>query len=87
MLSSNVTHKRHDLKAGGRIQSTGRLVKEQNLRVCDELTGYAQTTLLTTADAFSNRSPYELMSLALDAKRVNQAVNPRFAFLLRNGPI
>lgn len=46
---------RHDLEAGNRVQSTRWLIQEQDLWTSDELTGNADSALLSTGESFSNR--------------------------------
>jgi hypothetical protein len=53
MLFCDIPHKLHDLVTGCRVQPTGWLVQEEDLGTCDELACYANSSLLTSRQAFA----------------------------------
>jgi hypothetical protein len=78
MFFRDITHKAHDLKAGRRIQTTCRLIKEHYLGRCDELLCHADSAFLSSTDALSDWRANQRLLLVLQPKRGNQRVDAIF---------
>ena len=85
MLDGVVSDKGHDLKTCGRIKTACWLIEKENLGTSDELTGYADTSLLTTTDTLANWSTNDGVGLAVNTKRIEKLGDTVNTFFLGYG--
>lgn len=75
-----------DLKAGNRVQPTGRLIQKQDLGRRDELGRDAHPPFLAAADAFPDRRPDDGAGLSAETERSQEAIDPGHALGLGQRP-
>lgn len=72
----------HNFITGSRIQPTSRLIKKENLRICNKCAGHAQPLFLTSTKTFLEGCTNNGVCMCMHTETAKQIINsPKTLFL------